>query len=221
MSEAAQVMKLGGSLLDLADLAARLEVVRRARGAALAALVVGGGDAADLVRAFDRSYGLGEVKGHWLAVRAMQFNAHLVAAALPDAALAADIGACHAAWAAGRLAVIDPLPWLEREEAAGIAVPHRWSFTSDSIAAHIAVRLQAGRLTLLKSTTSVANVDDVLCYPFANDPRNEVWEAVAEGLIDADFEAAAAGIASIEVINLRDASLARGEILPAAVRVLR
>ncbi len=41
---------------------------------------------------------------------------------------------------------------LEREDAIGVRVPHRWTFTSDSVAAHIATRVGAEKLTVLKST---------------------------------------------------------------------
>jgi hypothetical protein len=76
-----------------------------------------------------------------------------------------------------------------REESEGVAIPHRWTFTSDSIAAHIAARMGAGRLTLLKSTL----------------PQSECGPACAAGLglVDADFPEASAGLPSVELVNLR------------------
>jgi len=221
VNESVHILKLGGSLLDLPDLIARIEVVRRIEVTGSAAMIIGGGDAADVVRSFDQRYRIGETASHWLAVRAMQFNAHVVAAVLPDAVIAGDIEACRAAWAGGALVVIDPFEWLQVEERAGIVIPHRWTFTSDSIAAHLATRLGAQRLTLLKSTTNKEDTRDVLNYRFATDVRNEVFEAVSEGVVDADFEAASRAVPRIDVINLRDRSLERGEIAGCARRVLR
>jgi aspartokinase-like uncharacterized kinase len=183
------VIKLGGSLLDLPDLVGRFEAFRAAEAGGAALLVVGGAESAEVVRFFDRHFNIGEERGHWLAVRAMQLNAHVVAAALPGCRLVVDEAAALAAWAAGLLAIVDPLEWLLREEAAGIAVPHRWSFTSDSIAAHLATRLKASRLTLLKSTL----------------PRGDCSAGCLAGLgiVDGDFEEASQAVPIIDVVNLR------------------
>ncbi len=189
------VIKLGGSLLDLPDLVARFEQFRAALIDGPALLVVGGAESAELVRAFDRQHHLGEERGHWLAVRAMQFNAHVIAAVLPQAKMAHDVSEAKAAWNENKLAIVEPLAWLEKEEAIGFGVPHRWSFTSDSIAAHIATRIAAARLILLKSTLP---------------PRGECGPACAAGLgiVDADFPLASKDVPAIELVNLRHESLA-------------
>lgn len=186
------VIKLGGSLLDVPDLVARFESFRAAEvGGAAGLLVVGGAASADVVRFFDRQFNIGAERGHWLAVRAMQFNAHVIAAVLPGCRLVCDEAEARAAWSSQLLAVVDPLEWLTRDEARGIAVPHRWSFTSDSIAAHLATQLKAARLTLLKSTL----------------PRGECGVGCLAGLgmVDDDFELAAREVPVIEVVNLRAA----------------
>ena len=72
------VIKLGGSLLDLSGLAARLGRFLKNCSAHQRLLIVGGGGVADLVRQFDTLHHLGKEHGHWLAVRAMHFNTHLV-----------------------------------------------------------------------------------------------------------------------------------------------
>lgn len=183
------VVKLGGSLLDLPDLPARFDAYRQTHCSDHCALVVGGGDAADHVRRFDRQHGLGEEAGHWMAVRAMQLNAHMVASILPRCRLVNDVAECAMAWRDTLLPVVDPLAWLEDEHRRGIAIPHRWSFTSDSIAAHLAHRLQAPRLSLLKSVSPPADID--------------VARAAQLGLVDADFPAATAGGLLVEWVNLR------------------
>lgn len=184
------VVKLGGSLLDLPDLAGRFEAFRGVnmtghRGV----LVVGGGDAAQQVRRLDLAHKLREDIAHWLAIRAMQFNTYTVAAVLPRARLVADSHECLGAWSGDDLAVVDPLAWLEDEHRNGVTLPHRWSFTSDSIAAHIATRLGAQRLTLLKST-------------LPESPR-DIAAAADRGVIDPDFAQASSGIPQVELINLR------------------
>lgn len=77
----------------------------------------------------------------------------------------------------------------------GVTIPHRWSFTSDSIAAHIATRLDAAKLTLLKSTLPASPCD--------------LAEAGRLGIVDADFAAAAAGVPRVELVNLRSAEFER------------
>jgi hypothetical protein len=187
---AIHAVKVGGSLLDLPDLPARLMRLFEALAPSHVAIVVGGGRAADLVRAFDTAHHLDETTGHWLAVRAMQLNTHMLITQLPDAQLVYDDDACRDAWAAGKLAVVDPMTWVAD-------VPHRWTFTSDSIAAHVATRLKACHLTLLKSTL----------------PKGDCGVACAAGLgiVDEDFEMASRDVPHIELVNLRAQPLAEGE----------
>lgn len=229
---AIHVAKLGGSLLDLPDLVTRFERWRAAEMGARCILVVGGGVAADVVRHFDTAFVLGEVKSHWMAIRAMQFNAHCAAAVISRCRLVGDEKECHAAWDARELAIIDPLRWLEREDAIGVAIPHRWTFTSDSVAAHIATRVGAAKLTMLKSKLPpreqrlAGRKNPRLRRSAGSDPaseaetasdrarvNDEVARAAAAGIVDADFVAASAAIATIEIVNLRES--------PPARRVLR
>ncbi len=188
------IVKLGGSLLDLPELPVCFDAYRQTHCSDHCVLVVGGGDAADHVRRFDRQHRLGEEAGHWMAVHAMQLNTHMVASILPRCRLVNDINQCILAWRDMLLPVVDPLAWLGDEHRRGITIPHRWSFTSDSIAAHLAHRLQAQRLSLLKSVSPPTDVD--------------VARAAQLGLVDADFPAASAGIPRVELINLRAEPLA-------------
>jgi len=186
------VVKFGGSLLDpsgLPDLIERFEHWRHRELQGPTLLVVGGGVSADVVRDFDAAFHLGEERSHWLALRAMQFNAHLFAAVIPNTAIADGLEACERIWRSGQLAIADALPWLERDEARGIAVPHRWSFTSDSVAAHLATQLNASRLTLLKSTLPP--------------PETTRQMATEIGIVDASFAEASASLPQIEMVNLR------------------
>lgn len=189
-----RVMKLGGSLLNLPDLPDRLNQYRNSltrSGSQRLLMVVGGGAAADVVREHNRLHDLGEHDGHWLAVRAMSFNAHCVARILGGCEMVNSPQACLEVWAGGKVAMVEPVAWLQSMEHNGITIPHRWSFTSDSIACAIALQTQAAVLTLFKSAMPSGEVD----------PNS----AAQAGLVDDDFPLASRGIVRIELVNLRDA----------------
>ena len=183
------MIKLGGSLLDLPRLTERVGGVVDSLGQCRPLLLIGGGRGADAVRQFDKLHGLDEAAGHWLAVRAMQLNTHAVAAIWPRSRLVSSPAECDEPWSAGRIAVIEPLSWLEREHEAGITIPHRWSFTSDSIAAHIARQVAADHLTLLKSAAADGPID--------------LQQAAERGLVDSDFPQTARDLSCVHLVNLR------------------
>ena len=185
------LFKLGGSLLDLPDLPQRLDGLRERYAGARSALLVGGGSAADAVRAYDERFGLGPERGHELAVRAMSFQARLVAAALGRAAVVEGPDALAETLRAGAWPVLEPIAWLEAEAALREGVPRAWAFTSDSIAARLAWRLRAGRLVLLKSRGLRG--------------RASAAAAAADGLVDEFFPEEAARLARVEVLDLRSA----------------
>ena len=179
------VIKLGGSLLDMPELPQRMAYLLEAGCARHVLLVVGGGRVADQVRQYDQTFRIAATTAHWLAIRAMQLNSDLLRALLPDCRLAVDPATCHAIWLAGCIALADPWRWLRNAERLdGPAVPHDWSFTSDSIAAHLAGQVQAEQLTLVKST-------------LPQDPAN------CQDLIDASFACTSAPLKHIDLVNLR------------------
>ncbi|MCC6581114.1 MAG: hypothetical protein IT440_11800 [Phycisphaeraceae bacterium] len=183
------VIKLGGSLLDVVDLPARLTEYLDQEAGPCGLLVVGGGEAANVARRWDSFHHVGQETGHHLAVRAMRFNMRLLETILPQADVVASPEEALAAWKRGQLALVDPVNWLAQEEALGVKIPRRWSFTSDSIAAHLALMVQAGTLTLLKSTL----------------PKGEcgLADAADLGLVDVEFPRVAVAIPHVELVNLR------------------
>lgn len=187
--QAIHVIKLGGSLLDLPDLTRRLDAVRERCFESRALLIVGGGAGADAVRMFDAHFGLDEPAAHRLCIEAMRLNAKLVAQVWSRCAMVEHRAACDAVWQRGDAAIVDPIAWLDADAARGVTIPPRWTFTSDSIAAHIAGQVGARRLTLLKST-----LPEKVC---------DVGEAVRAGLVDEEFECAATNVSAIDVIDLR------------------
>src|SRR5450755_1821567 len=161
MNRPLAVVKIGGSLYDMPDLQQRFQEwwlawLREAPGSDMI-FVPGGGAAADAVRLMDQAHHLGEERSHWLALEAMRLNTDFLRSSLQMftirvIASPADLN---------RKAFPSDIPiwrpfFLEAhtftiwDEGAhpGSALPHRWSVTSDSIAARAAVVFGADHLIL-------------------------------------------------------------------------
>lgn len=186
------VVKLGGSLLDLPDLPQRLQDWLSPLRAQRVLIVVGGSASADVVRQWDQMHAVGEMRCHWLATRAMQFNTYMVQTVMPSMEVVYDLPGAELAWKLRPAVLADPLLWLRHLEFAGTQVPHRWTFTSDSIAALLARQIHASRLTLLKSTLPTQ-----ACVT--------TEDAALAGLVDEEFPVASQGLAVVEAVNLRSA----------------
>jgi aspartokinase-like uncharacterized kinase len=202
------VFKLGGSLLDLPDLAPRVRQVIGQRSNSSSLIVVGGGAAADAVRAQDRQHNVGDERAHWLAVEAMEFNSRFLAVLLPESALVANreqlcatVGVADAASiGSGRKPrppretplILLPLAFLRQEEEMGTCepLPHTWNVTSDSIAAWVAEFLAASELLLLKSIGLPEGVT--------------FDQAAADGLVDSHFPRVAERLPRVSWCNLRE-----------------
>ena len=176
------MVKLGGSLLDVVDLAYRL--LAAVNDVDIPIVVVGGGSAADLVRQWNRQGLVDNTEAHRLAIAAMSFNAQqlvasdrcLVLVKSKDAALEASLD--------GRLPLLDITSVLLAEQAVSTQyppLPESWEVTSDSIAAWLACAWN-GDLRLLKSV------------PSGSAPLNH---------IDVWFEQASRGLEKLTWINLR------------------
>ena len=184
------VVKVGGSLFDLPDLGSRLRdwlaVDKRVQPPAAVLLVPGGGPTTDVIRGFDKRFGLGEETAHWLALRTLTLNAHVLAALLPGAPVVAEVSRL-----ASGINILDAFPFLQRDEPASL--PAHWDAASDAVAARAAVVLRARRLVLLKSVNIPAAMD---------------WEeAGRQGLIDPMFASIlrqAEGELEVSAVNLRE-----------------
>jgi aspartokinase-like uncharacterized kinase len=183
------VIKVGGSLLDWPGLPARLAEVLAGQTRPVV-LIVGGGRAADWVRDLDRWHGLGEEPAHALALHALDLTAHLLAALVPGLEVVPGIDVLGAVWRSDRLPILAPRTFLEEEDRlAPDPLPRSWAVTSDSIAARVAVRLDAEELLLLKSA------------PLP--PGTGRAEAARLGLVDPTFPAVARGLGCVLYLNLR------------------
>jgi aspartokinase-like uncharacterized kinase len=192
------VVKVGGSLFDLPDLGERLRCWLAVQEAQEILLVPGGGPTADVIRDLDRRHALGEEKAHWLALRSLTLNAHVLAALLRPGEVVTDLAACSSCWAAGRLPILDAHAFALVDEGRPGCLPHIWEVTSDSVAARVAVVAAACSLALLKSVTI---------------PRDLGWaEAGRRGWVDprfADVLRQAPGL-RVCAVNVRDLDGERG-----------
>jgi aspartokinase-like uncharacterized kinase len=176
------VVKVGGSLFDLPDLGPRLRnwIAGLSRPDVL--LVPGGGSAAEVIRDLDRRHGLGEETAHWLALRAMSLNAHILAGLLPGSRVVESVREPHAG-----AAILDAYAFCRADEHdhPAQALPHSWAVTSDSVAARVAVAARARELILLKSVTI---------------PPSFGWvEAARSGYVDTAF----AGVVRAAALEVR------------------
>jgi len=149
-----RVVKVGGSLFDLADLAQRLHKWFADQTPAHHVLVAGGGALVEQVRRWHAFRPLVEEAAHWMCVDLMTVTAHMLHDRLPEIPLVEDERLlCQRVGERGG-AIFEPGQWLRQNEPhlPGTKLPANWNVTSDSIAARLAITLQAERLVLLKSS---------------------------------------------------------------------
>jgi aspartokinase-like uncharacterized kinase len=148
------VLKVGGSLFEWPDLPTGLSsyLEQRQGGGDRLVLLAGGGRAADLVRELDRTFGLGDLPAHRLALRSLDLTAQVLAELIPGLDVVEDLPALADVWERGRIPVFAPRRWLDEVDALSAdALPPSWDVTSDAIAARVASVLGAAELVLLKS----------------------------------------------------------------------
>ncbi len=185
------IVKVGGSLFDLPDLAGRLQTFLESHKNRPTIFVPGGGPVANLVRAWDQAFHLGEEESHWLALRALELNAHLLRSLLDNAVVVEDISEARAAAARGSVAIMNMYAWTRADESSTDHLPHSWRVTSDSLAAQLALRAGAADLVLLKSV----------------DFSGKDWPRAARlGVVDSYFpeiQSRAQSNLRVHVVNLR------------------
>jgi aspartokinase-like uncharacterized kinase len=186
------VIKVGGSLFDLPDLGPRLASFLHGYVGAPLLLVPGGGPTAKLLRTLDRIHCLGEEAAHWLALRAMTWNAWLLASLmrnLPTQVVGRleEWGSCGAGEV---ISILDAHAFALSDEGRPGALPHNWIVTSDTVAARAALLGRASRLVLLKSVSI---------------PQDTSWDQASErGWVDPFFPRLAEELPRIEAVNLRE-----------------
>lgn len=186
------VLKLGGSLLNCADLVLRLRQWLARQEPAERLLIVGGGELAESIRRADRLHNLGDVTSHWLAVRTMAIYAELLKAMLPESRWCASVRSLLEQAASPGLVIVDPWIFLHDEEPklSAAPLPTSWDVTSDSIAARLAALVGAKELTLFKSTLPATGYT--------------IDKAAESGYVDRFFPRAVERLTRVRAVNLRD-----------------
>jgi len=185
-----RVVKVGGSLLELPDLADRIGGWLAEQSAARTLIVVGGGAVVNAIRHLDDQHPADECQMHWLAIRAMGITARIVSELLPECLLL-ERWEEIATIAGDRPAVMDVEQFLRSVEPAleGRKLPQSWHVTSDSIAARLACCTMASELVLIKS---------------ASPPHPDSVDQWADsGYVDRFFSELAPDVAFIRCVNLR------------------
>ena len=184
------VVKLGGSLLGWEEFPRRLDAYLGIARDEKIVIVVGGGRAADFIRALDSMHGIGEKRSHGLALRSLDLTAHIVAALVSDLTVVERPEALAEAWERGTIPVLAPRWFVETvDRRCGDPLPESWRVTTDSIAARVAEWLGAGELRLMKSTG-------------LNEPLSRL-AAAQTGLVDAAFPEVSRSVRKVAVVNLR------------------
>jgi aspartokinase-like uncharacterized kinase len=183
------VLKVGGSLLAWGGFPAALRAYLDGLAADRVVVVVGGGGAADWIRALDSLHRIGEKRSHRLALRALDLTAQLAVDLVPGLTLIERVDELAVSWAQGRTPVLAPRNFVEEVDRTSTnPLDESWDVTSDSIAARLASYLGADGLVLLKSTAPVG-------------PTGR-REAANAGLVDAAFPDVSAPCPCVSVVNL-------------------
>ncbi len=159
-----RVVKVGGSLLDLPDLADRLRRWLAVQTPAHHVFVAGGGGLVDQIRQWHSVCPLSDVAAHWMCIDTMTVTAHLLHDRLPEIALIEDDRLLCQRVGHRDCTIFGPALWMRHSEPgiAGTRLPASWEVTSDAIAGRLAVALAADELVLMKSALPAASLSTEL-----------------------------------------------------------
>lgn len=183
------LIKLGGSLLNVPNLGIQLRRWLDANVPPESLLIVGGGALADVIRALDQNHRLSDEAAHALAIKCMATNTHLVCHLLPNSKIIETPADMVKAWVEQQTPLLLPGDLFWQTSQAARWVKPTWDFTSDSLAAAVALAMQADELILLKSANA------------PNQPHYATWSE--QGLVDRCFPSLAQIIPRVRIINAR------------------
>ena len=162
------VLKVGGSLAEdsasLTSLCQELSVLAKNHRILI---VPGGGEFADTVRKFDKTYSLLGMVAHKMAILAMDQYGFFLSDITPNSYVSHSLKEISNS-AKGKLPIFLASKLMFRED----PMEHSWDVTSDTIAAYIAGLLHAKKLVL------VTDVDGI----FSEDPKKNVDAKLIEEL---------------------------------------
>ncbi|WP_145263105.1 hypothetical protein [Planctomycetes bacterium Pan216] len=175
MADPLHLVNVGGSLFKTPSFPRLIiEWLSRRRDERLL-LVPGGGELANHLRNLSQSWSTKQSSAHWAAIDVMSAHTRMLADLLDRHR--DTIGRAHR--------VLDPGPLLRID--AGRTLPMNWEVTSDSIAAWLALQMNAVELLLLKSVGG-------------SEPL-KIADAVSRGWVDPVFPAVASRL-TVSWVNL-------------------
>lgn len=170
-----RLVKVGGSLYDLPDLATRLSDWLARQHAGFSTILLSGcGDLADVIRRWQPRFGWSDAQSHFLCLDLLDVAAHTLhtlcphwplvshwpdapqTVVLPDLSknvLANELAHDPPNIASPGIFIWQPRRWLLSKEPAapGLSLPRNWHSTTDSVAARAAQVGDVAELILLKS----------------------------------------------------------------------
>ena len=147
-----RVIKVGGSLLAAPQLPCSLTRWLADQGTAENLVLVGGGDLVDAVRRLDRIRPGDPVDTHWLCIELMETTRRIFANWFDWKSLTSPEGLLQqvrSGFPSEHPTVVSVQAFYDRDT--DIQVPLDWRTTSDTIAAILAITVNADELVLLKS----------------------------------------------------------------------
>ncbi len=136
-----RIVKLGGSLLKTGQIFDCLLKISNSNE--LTIVVCGGGDFADEIRKAQKKWHFDDIAAHEMAILAMQQMAIMCQNLQPEFIITSSVSEIkthrHIIW----------FPTVSELNAAEI--PPTWEITSDSLAAFLAIKLNANKLVIVKS----------------------------------------------------------------------
>ncbi len=188
-----RVVKVGGSLFDLVDLADRVHAWLARQSPAHHVLLAGGGAVAEQVRRWHAQHPLSEEEAHWMCVDLLTVTAQLLHARLPEIPLIEDDRQLCQRVGQRNCSIFSPAAWLRHCEPKlpGTPLPTSWEVTSDAIAGRLAIALRAEELVLMKST-----------LPESKEVTN-LAAAASSGYVDSMLGRLADEVPSVRFVNLR------------------
>lgn len=196
MSPPLRIVKVGGSLFSRDDLGQRLGRWLGQQPAATNVLIAGGGLLADAVRQWNRRFGFGQDRSHWLCIDLLDATAQVLQFVLGrvqvNSRIVRSVNEINAT--PSEVLIFAPAHFLCVEELAlpGEKLPISWDTTSDSIAARLAAVTKAAELVLLKSSLP---------------PQVQGLTELAGNYVDAQFPSASRPVERIRFVNLSDDEL--------------
>lgn len=188
-----RVVKIGGSLFDLPDLAPKIRSWLAAQTPAHHILIAGGGPLVDQLRELNQRKPIHETAAHWMCIDLMTVTAHLLHQWLPEIPLIEDDRLLCQRVGDRACTIFGVAPWMRASEhrLPGYRLPASWDVTSDSIAARLSLVLGADELVFIKSK-----------IPHAY-RTSDIAHLADEGIVDRLFPQLLPDVKALRLVNFR------------------